>query len=78
MNVFFGSRHKRPVNFCIIMDVTEVGWLSVSFCQTWGILAQCFEGGEFSRYVLSVDRTTLPIGLLKCCKFVDEQDVDED
>ena len=32
MNIFFGSRHKRPVKFCIMMDVTEVEWLFI-FCS---------------------------------------------
>lgn len=53
---------KRPLNFCIMMDVSDVEWFSVLFCHTSGILA------VFRERVIQqirVDCTTLPGGPLE-------------
>ena len=53
---------KRPLNFCIMMDVSDVEWLYMLFCYTSGVLAVFRE-----RLIqqMHVDCATLPGGLLE-------------
>ena len=53
---------KRPLSFCIMMDVSDVEWFYMLFYYTSGILAVFRE-----RLIqqICVDCTTLPGGLLE-------------